>query len=1115
MRPFSALFAALLALFAAVAVAQERGVPTWAKGGVLHVELGDIQAKNGLPDDVANGKGHSAYPDGAVQNGYTLNLYAGTLIHTGGASSATGVYAWHNKPWSYAATAALSTLPVPTATPGSAILLQTKTKSPPGSDGVNDTWVRYAFGTEGAWQPQRATHVHVMLMGVNMTDDKAGQEIGDVKVFQLDPASGAVTITKTTLKVSENIRNFIQDPSFCPGCTTDVMVNGKWKATPVQQVLTRTDTGHALWSGPCSGGGGTTCYADKLTIELGHEGLQKPVIGIEVRAYLKHTLLKGKTDGVTDVYHSLRLHGITLERDFELQKNGAGVDNLNQASAPWGTERYGGREIGGIRYGRKKTLQVYGCAMTGAVNAGNYLAGVSKTPGDLNDYLRGAGGYVEARPVATIVAYTAQLGQRCSTFMAAQGLAAASTWCSASLGSESANAAAKMCCKLAVATAAGATGLSAGGLVELQSNGCNVATNACAESQLFGPYLYGSDDPAVLGDSGPLAQVVLQGTGGVHVFSATACHLLDHPQFSDVRVQDANGAPCRNGLYLGSVQDALGAVDVGDGVGFYTLVDWDAVADFFTATGTAMSYRVPTATEAVSGDAVEALLASGLPVMLSVRTGAHPHFVTATGYRPLYFVQSSTSGLQATGIHTTSAKEMIGTYRISDPGWSAHDDLVDATWNSGYGASVDDYANSFMTWRVFEPAVAQASLSVRLLSPAELVVANASGQRIGRLGADTPLLDTLPGASYAPAQISAANDVSSSAPPVNPESGGKEVRVPGASGSYDVAVVGTGFGPFTLRVAVRKPAAKTVHLAAHDSVWPGRVLTYRVDTAKATLAALVASDADADGVVDIADCATLDKAAFLGAKEACSDLKDNDCDGLKDGADPQCAPGAPACKDADGDGFADCSVPGCVASGPCGDCDDLEAAVKPGAVEAAAALATCSDGRDNDCDGAADLAEASCAASAIAPPGWGSGAGGGTDAGGADAGGADASGADAGGADIGAGDAAGTEVGASDDLGAEIGGGDEGAGEVGGGDVGAGDVGGLDVGGGDAPSADALGAGDSATGVATSTAAVQNRDSGCSAGARPGAKGNGLGGLWVVLVLGLVVRARRWRQVAP
>ena len=82
------------------------------------------------------------------------------------------------------------------------------------------------------------------------------------------------------------------------------------------------------------------------------------------------------------------------------------------------------------------------------------------------------------------------------------------------------------------------------------------------------------------------------------------------------------------------------------------------------------------------------------------------------------------------------------------------------------------------------------------------------------------------------------------------------------------------------------------------------------------------------------DCDDMDAAVFPGAEEVC-DGKDNDCDG-----DPGQGEG-----DEDGDGFLECAD----------DCDDQDPAVHPGAAE------ICDDGVDNDCDGAADDADPTCA----------------------------------------------------------------------------------------------------------------------------------------------------------
>ncbi len=102
------------------------------------------------------------------------------------------------------------------------------------------------------------------------------------------------------------------------------------------------------------------------------------------------------------------------------------------------------------------------------------------------------------------------------------------------------------------------------------------------------------------------------------------------------------------------------------------------------------------------------------------------------------------------------------------------------------------------------------------------------------------------------------------------------------------------------------------------------------------------ADADGDGYLSFVcggqDCNDAVAQIFPGAGEHCGNGVDDDCDGLVDGADPQCPP---ACADADGDGYADAACGG-------SDCDDSDDAVRPGAGE------QCFDGVDNDCDTTVD-----------------------------------------------------------------------------------------------------------------------------------------------------------------
>ena len=107
----------------------------------------------------------------------------------------------------------------------------------------------------------------------------------------------------------------------------------------------------------------------------------------------------------------------------------------------------------------------------------------------------------------------------------------------------------------------------------------------------------------------------------------------------------------------------------------------------------------------------------------------------------------------------------------------------------------------------------------------------------------------------------------------------------------------------------------------------------------------------ADAVSNALDCDDGDAAVSPAGTERC-DGQDNDCDGTAD--EPEAVDARLWASDMDGDGYAGdgptlrgCTAPAGSASVG-GDCDDGDAAIRPGAAEVC-------DGQDNDCDGGIDL----------------------------------------------------------------------------------------------------------------------------------------------------------------
>jgi hypothetical protein len=103
-------------------------------------------------------------------------------------------------------------------------------------------------------------------------------------------------------------------------------------------------------------------------------------------------------------------------------------------------------------------------------------------------------------------------------------------------------------------------------------------------------------------------------------------------------------------------------------------------------------------------------------------------------------------------------------------------------------------------------------------------------------------------------------------------------------------------------------------------------------------------DNDGDGFTPAnGDCNDTNGAINPGAVEICTDGVDNNCNGLVDSQDSSAVNCPSACTDSDVDTYA-------TEGGNCGqvDCDDQNAAISPAAVE------SCDDGIDNDCDGLID-----------------------------------------------------------------------------------------------------------------------------------------------------------------
>lgn len=101
------------------------------------------------------------------------------------------------------------------------------------------------------------------------------------------------------------------------------------------------------------------------------------------------------------------------------------------------------------------------------------------------------------------------------------------------------------------------------------------------------------------------------------------------------------------------------------------------------------------------------------------------------------------------------------------------------------------------------------------------------------------------------------------------------------------------------------------------------------------------------------DCNDEDPAIHADATEICNDEKDNDCDGLTDCDDPDCADW-PRCA-----GIEDCDNGEDDDGDQMVDCEDLDCLGEPHCCLPVPEI--CADGLDNDCDGLADCGDPDCA----------------------------------------------------------------------------------------------------------------------------------------------------------
>ena len=474
-----------------------------------------------------------------------------------------------------------------------------------------------------------------------------------------------------------------------------------------------------------------------------------------------------------------------------------------------------------------------------------------------------------------------------------------------------------------------------------------------------------------------------------------------HPWLDELR-----GVPCSSGWIaeIVHVLDPTYALEVGARVEDYpnvlpgvlasgTGLDsalWKMEGDGVRASLPATS-GAPTSvfTDAAAAAAkAEELLLSGIPLVVRVKSDGHS--VLATGLRSIWVPTAHEKPHR--GLRIPQGGGFAGTIAINDPGSSlSHTVASGNEWSQPVTKPKKDpetlegvtyVANSFVGFRSFVPRGAPSldggprSVTVRVHSPALPMLTTGGGSAGWDAGRGGAVVVELPGTSV----DRVGEDIVALSDEVAGDPEREEGRDPAPPpGPWEVALEEVPPGPITLTLTGTGTGDARIEIDVIDGDGGRHTQELLLDTAEGEVSAwtilppqapgaplevlpLTLADGDADGSLAPADCDDGDPAVNPGAAESCDNGIDDDCDGAIDGADPGCF-ATLCCPDEDEDGFADCLAPGCDPGGlPCGDCDDAEASVHPGALEASRAPIVCSDLLDNDCDGLVDAAEADCRA---------------------------------------------------------------------------------------------------------------------------------------------------------
>lgn len=171
--------------------------------------------------------------------------------------------------------------------------------------------------------------------------------------------------------------------------------------------------------------------------------------------------------------------------------------------------------------------------------------------------------------------------------------------------------------------------------------------------------------------------------------------------------------------------------------------------------------------------------------------------------------------------------KLSGTYTTKDPAWYNTKTLNDT---QNYNNHVRGYGNYFKTANIFTyletPKLATASMQITLSSPAELLIIDPQGRKLGRDPITNLVYDEIPEAAYVydgpivtsdtdidPSQIHETKEINIEAP---------------LDGQYQLQVVGTGAGSFGLELTSFDLQGNSKNQQFNSETIPGHVTPYVV-----------------------------------------------------------------------------------------------------------------------------------------------------------------------------------------------------------------------------------------------------------------------------------------------